>query len=130
MKKSFAKRKLREAENPDLRERRLQSQRKYKAKYWTPERRQAALEKRRKKIYGLEESDVRAIIAAQKQVCAICHQPFAVKSPRWPEGVIDHCHYTGQVRGVLCSPCNLILGHAKDNPDVIENAALYLRINQ
>ena len=40
--------------------------------------------------------------------------------------VVDHDHETGDVRGVLCNPCNIILGKAKDNPDILKNAANYL----
>tara|TARA_R110000796_G_C14263593_1_gene400314 strand:+ start:108 stop:518 length:411 start_codon:yes stop_codon:yes gene_type:complete len=41
--------------------------------------------------------------------------------------VIDHCHETGQVRGVLCSGCNLGLGHFTDNITKLEDAIKYLK---
>ncbi len=40
--------------------------------------------------------------------------------------VIDHCHDTGEVRGVLCSGCNLGLGHFTDSVTKLENAIKYL----
>jgi len=27
---------------------------------------------------------------------------------------VDHCHTSGKVRGILCNPCNNMIGHAKD----------------
>lgn len=39
---------------------------------------------------------------------------------------IDHDHETGEVRGVLCTHCNLILGHAHDDPDRLRDLARYL----
>ena len=39
---------------------------------------------------------------------------------------IDHCHETGLFRGLLCHNCNLLLGHAKDQPEVLRRAAEYL----
>lgn len=36
--------------------------------------------------------------------CAICHKPIDLKIPR--EGVVDHDHHTGEVRGVLHRGCN------------------------
>lgn len=41
--------------------------------------------------------------------------------------VIDHCHATGVVRGLLCHQCNVSLGCMKDDPARMENAAKYLR---
>jgi len=41
--------------------------------------------------------------------------------------VIDHCHGSGGVRGTLCHPCNLSIGHFRDDPELLENAAQYLR---
>ena len=42
---------------------------------------------------------------------------------------VDHCHASGKVRGVLCNSCNNILGHARDNIDVLKSAAEYLLVN-
>lgn len=39
---------------------------------------------------------------------------------------IDHCHDTGQVRGLLCKPCNFALGCADDDPARLRALADYL----
>ena len=47
--------------------------------------------------------------------------------------ILDHDHVSGHIRGVLCHPCNLILGMAGDGRDVdwtatlLESAARYIR---
>lgn len=40
--------------------------------------------------------------------------------------VVDHCHRTGQVRGLLCVACNAMIGQARDRPEVLRAAAAYL----
>jgi len=39
---------------------------------------------------------------------------------------IDHCHTTGQTRGLLCKPCNFILGIAEDDSKRLRALADYL----
>jgi hypothetical protein len=39
---------------------------------------------------------------------------------------VDHCHSTGKARGVLCNPCNNMLGRAKDNINLLKAAVTYL----
>jgi hypothetical protein len=41
--------------------------------------------------------------------------------------VIDHCHITGKVRGLLCSKCNKALGLFSDNLNTLEQALKYLK---
>lgn len=41
----------------------------------------------------------------------------------WP---VDHCHETGQVRGLLCNLCNQALGLFKDSPELLARATAYL----
>lgn len=56
--------------------------------------------------------------------CPICLNTFP------PEGrnglVIDHCHKTGKVRGLLCMRCNAGLGNFNDDPEVVTRALLWL----
>ena len=40
---------------------------------------------------------------------------------------VDHCHTTGKVRGLLCPTCNLAIGYAKDNIELLTNMIKYLQ---
>ena len=54
--------------------------------------------------------------------CALCGERFTTANP----SVVDHCHKTGNVRGLLCMNCNQGLGKFKDNVDFLASAAMYL----
>jgi hypothetical protein len=72
--------------------------------------------------YGISLATLERMIRAQGGQCAICEDIF--KSDRHTH--VDHCHFTGAIRGILCSSCNLMLGHAKDDPKRLLAAAQYL----
>ncbi len=40
--------------------------------------------------------------------------------------VVDHDHKTNKIRGMLCTSCNLGLGHFKDDPYKLEFARIYI----
>lgn len=40
--------------------------------------------------------------------------------------VVDHCHKTGKVRGLLCNECNRAIGLLKENILTLKNAINYL----
>lgn len=70
--------------------------------------------------YGIGESDIMARIRLYEGNCSLCFKPLA------RERHTDHDHKTGRVRGILHPACNLLLGHAKDNPALLRLAAEYL----
>lgn len=41
--------------------------------------------------------------------------------------VIDHCHSSGKVRGLLCNKCNQALGSLNDDPNIIYKLGDYMR---
>ena len=45
-----------------------------------------------------------------------------------PERVLcfDHCHSTGEPRGLLCSNCNTGIGFLRDDPKILQSAIEYL----
>lgn len=74
--------------------------------------------------YGLSLEDFDNLLARQNNSCAICSS----KEATW---CVDHCHTTGEVRGILCSSCNKGLGMFKDDQTNLENAINYLnRVRQ
>lgn len=65
--------------------------------------------------YGLSVEVFNQMGFAQKHACLICSSP--------DELVIDHCHKTMLVRGLLCSPCNTGLGKFQDDVFALEYTA-------
>jgi len=57
----------------------------------------------------------------QNEKCAICGQ-----LPTAQELSLDHDHASSQLRGLLCSNCNTLLGFAHDNILVLAKAVTYL----
>lgn len=83
-------------------------------------------ERRRKlKRYGLTEQAYRDLLQKQNNLCAIC---FSSRSSK-RDWHVDHNHETGEIRGVLCHHCNLMLGNAKDRTPTLLSAIFYLRKN-
>ena len=69
------------------------------------------------------------MILDQNNKCAICNEMETWKNKHGDIRplAIDHDHSTGKVRGLLCTSCNALLGHAKDKISVLENAIKYLK---
>lgn len=73
--------------------------------------------------YGLSEEDYLQMYQNQKGCCAICGTAHdAYKRVL----AVDHCHVTGKVRALLCMNCNTLIGQAKDDSKVLQNAINYL----
>lgn len=85
-------------------------------------RKGAAHERRVQQVYGLAPGGYEALYALQGGRCAICRR--ATGATRRLS--VDHDHATGEVRGLLCRPCNGLLGHARDSMDFFVRAWLYL----
>ena len=76
--------------------------------------------------YGLTPEIYNRMLEEQNKGCAICGSsiPNDNKTKRL---YIDHCHASGKVRGLLCAACNFGLGKFRDNPELLDRAAMYLR---
>lgn len=88
---------------------------------------------RRARMYGLDREAFIALLEGQGGRCAGCgtSEPGGKRG----EWAIDHdhacCPHASKtcgrcVRGLLCNHCNLVLGHTKDNPEVLRTLASYL----
>lgn len=69
--------------------------------------------------YGLSPADYDQLLIEHSGRCAIC-ETAATKL------VVDHDHAAGHLRGLLCSNCNVGLGHFKDDPARLTTAIRYL----
>lgn len=75
-----------------------------------------------KRKYGMTIEDYDGMLEAQGGGCAICGRP-----PRPDISLhVDHDHETGRIRGILCWPCNNLLGDVQDDPARLYAAADYL----
>jgi hypothetical protein len=70
--------------------------------------------------YNLTPEELRDMEVGQAGRCLICLRV----PPR--SLVVDHDHATGKIRGLLCNPCNRLLGIARDDIKVLASAQRYL----
>jgi hypothetical protein len=78
--------------------------------------------------YGISVEDYLALANAQNWACAICQTSSAtLQRTRQQRLVVDHCHTTGLVRGLLCQRCNTALGMFEEDLVSIVMASVYLQ---
>lgn len=76
---------------------------------------------RLKSRYGLTVDQYNVMLTRQSGGCAICGA-----APTRGNLSVDHCYTTGRIRGLLCKPCNSLLGRIQDSPIKLYRAARYL----
>ncbi|AVP42547.1 endonuclease VII [Mycobacterium phage Lopton] len=84
--------------------------------------RETAREQRLIDTYDVDLDEYEAIKEAQGGKCAICQRATGA----YKALAVDHDHRTGYDRGLLCSTCNKMLGHARDEIAFFERAIDYL----
>ncbi|MFC5834657.1 endonuclease domain-containing protein [Nonomuraea insulae] len=105
-----------------------------RARKWVKDNPEHARETRRRyalfKTYGLMPDAYWRLLQKQGGVCAICGQgepnePGRARSMFYL--AVDHCHKTGEVRGLLCRKCNSAIGLLNDDPELLIRAISYLQ---
>lgn len=71
----------------------------------------------------IEEFD--KMLLSQNGKCKICGTSNPGKGRK--HLVVDHCHITNKIRGLLCSKCNVGLGALGDNLEQLKKAFDYLK---
>lgn len=73
--------------------------------------------------FGISLKQWNSILEAQDNCCACCRSREPGSKHGWHT---DHDHKTGRLRGILCQPCNLMLGSAKDSVENLRAGISYL----
>lgn len=76
-----------------------------------------------KRVYRITVEQFDALLSKQKNSCAICGE----HSSSFKKGLaVDHCHDTGEIRGILCGTCNRWIVGATKTPELLRKAADYI----
>ena len=76
-----------------------------------------------KRKYGLTVEQWDEMFEAQDGCCAACGT--SEPGGRYDTFHVDHCHDSGEVRGLLCYACNVALGQLNEDPERIRALADY-----
>ena len=74
--------------------------------------------------YNLSIEDRNNMLIAQNHKCAICGVDETIAPKK--KLVVDHCHKTKKIRGLLCHNCNVSIGLMKESIPAILNSVAYL----
>lgn len=117
----------RNAKQKDYYQANKEYQREWRRKYREEGR---AREQWLKRNYGISREDYSAMLMLQGYLCPVCGVDLRTLAPKNVH--VDHDHQVREeggavrVRAILCANCNLLLGHAKDDPDILRSAIVYL----
>jgi hypothetical protein len=106
--------------NPSFKERHKENHQRYRNK---PEKLEQAKDHKLRKRYGITLEEYYSLLEIQGGKCAICRSDTVDGPGRFR---VDHDHKTCKVRGLLCFKCNTMLGNAKDDFNILIEAAHYL----
>lgn len=78
--------------------------------------------------YNINYKEYLEFLNKQNGLCAICKRKELIMnvSNKISDLAVDHCHKTGNIRGLLCNRCNISLGGFDDNIEYLKNAIKYL----
>lgn len=80
-----------------------------------------------KRTYDITRTEYLVMLEEQNHLCKICGtEGFLMKNHHRMKLVVDHCHETGKIRGLLCHNCNRALGLLKDSTSSLAAAIHYL----
>lgn len=73
---------------------------------------------------GIVHDEFDVLLKSQGDVCAICKT--SEPGGKYNQFIVDHCHITNVIRGILCNSCNAALGNFKDDVDILNNVIKYI----
>jgi len=80
------------------------------------------------RLYGIDKKTYEQMHENQEGKCKICQgDGFVMAECHTVKLVVDHCHTTGEVRGLLCHNCNRALGLFQDSEESLIRAQAYLK---
>jgi superfamily II helicase len=99
---------------------------KMKAKEYYNNNKESLIKKQRlyilKRKYNLTYEQFQKLLESQNNCCEICKRQFGKNL----KSNIDHNHNTNKTRGLLCFPCNSLIGNCKEDVSLLNNAINYL----
>jgi len=75
------------------------------------------------KMFGITLEDYNRMLKDQDSCCKICGKHSDDERQAL---AVDHCHTTGNIRGLLCKDCNTGLGLLKDSIPILQKAIEYM----
>jgi len=73
--------------------------------------------------YNITLEEYEEMVIAQDNRCLLCDEE---PSDVYGRLVVDHCHHTGKVRGLLCRMCNIHLSKVEKCPEYLQRVITYL----
>lgn len=82
--------------------------------------------------FGVDRVTAHALAIRTEGVCDVCSRPERDKTRGGITRMlnVDHCHGTGNIRGILCSDCNIAIGKSGESSERLRALANYLDVRK